>query len=347
MRNSRPIVLLCLFFWMGCDSTTPMVDDDPKPPTPYTLVVPARFPEMEIPVHNPMTVEGVALGRRLFFDPILSADGSKSCASCHLQQTAFSDSNRVSEGVGGARGVRQAMPLMNIGYVNDLFWDGRAESLEAQALQPVENDLELAEDWDHVVAKLQAHPTYPAAFEAAFGTRTLADTLVVKALAQFERTLLSGNAKFDRVNRGEDAFTEAEQRGFDLFFTEKADCFHCHGTLLFTDNRFHNNGLDVAPADSGRAGVSGQAFEVGLFRSPSLRNIAHTAPYMHDGRFETLEEVIRHYNFGVQRSPTLDPLMQNGRFLFLTDANVQDLIAFLHTLSDPEFLANPAFADPS
>ncbi len=339
------LILLLGIGWTGCDSSAP-ADEAPPPPTPYELVLPARFPEMNIPANNPLTVEGVALGRRLFYDPIFSADGTKSCASCHLPSTSFSDPNRVSEGVGGATGTRQAMALMNIGYVDDLFWDGRAESLEAQAIQPVQNPVELSEDWDHVVHKLQQHPTYPDAFEAAFGTRTIADSLAVKAIAQFERTLLSGNSKFDQVNRGEATFTEAEQRGFDLFFTEKADCFHCHGTLLFTDNRFHNNGLDAAPADSGRAGVTHHAFEMGLFRSPSLRNIEYTAPYMHDGRFTTLEEVIQHYNFGVKRSPTLDPLMQNGRFLFLTEDDVQDLIAFLKTLSDPKFLTNPDFTDP-
>lgn len=316
------------------------------PPTPYTLELPARFPEMPQPTDNPLTVEGIALGRALFYEPLLSRDGSISCASCHQPTMGFSDAAPISKGVNGALGKRHAMPIMNLGWVEDLFWDGHAKSLEAQAVFPITKHAEMDNDWPSLLAKLNQSPQYPILFERAFGAKEATQSHMVKALAQFQRTLVSGNSKYDQWLGGEYTFTKEEAQGYDLFFTEVGDCFHCHGSILMTDNRFHNNGLDDVPADSGYYYVTKNPDDIGLFRSPSLRNIAYTAPYMHDGRFKTLEEVIQHYNNGVLRSPTLDPLMFNGKKRGLTDTQVRALIAFLHTLSDPVFLQNPAFQKP-
>jgi cytochrome c peroxidase len=312
---------------------------DGSRPTPYLLDLPETFPAMEIPADNPMTVEGVELGRRLFFDPILSVDSTVACASCHAPAAAFTDPAAFSAGVAG-RTDRNSMPLINAGWMESLFWDGRAVSLEDQALQPVEDTVEMGERWENVVVKLKRHPAYPGLFEAAFETRDITADLTVKAIAQFERTLVSHGSKYDRYRAGEVAFTPQEELGYNLFFTEQADCFHCHGTALFTDNRFHNNGLDVLPADSGLAAVTGQAFDIGKFKAPTLRNVEFTAPYMHDGRFETLEEVVDFYNDAVQPSPTLDPLLGAGstRQMNLNDEEKAALIAFHKTLSDPEFV---------
>ena len=306
-------------------------------PTPYELEIPEAFPPMAVPPDNPMTEEGVALGRRLFFDPILSSDGTTSCASCHRPEFAFSDPEPVSSGVAGST-RRNSMGLANAGWSPSLFWDGRAASLEEQALQVVESPDEMGESWENVERKLRAHPEYPGEFRRAFGDVPITRDNAVRAIAQFERTLISGGSKFDRVLAGQEQFTEAEELGLDLFFSERGDCFHCHGTLLFTDGDFHNTGLDGTPADSGRVAVTGRRLDYGKFKSPSLRNVEFTAPYMHDGRLPTLEEVLDHYDTGLNRNEFLDPLLLRFREpRNFTREEREALIAFLLTLSDPEF----------
>ena len=327
--------ILCLLYACSGDSPTHPADTTP-PTTPYTLEIPAGFPPMDIPADNAMTVEGIALGQRLFFDPILSIDSTKACASCHALESAFSDPDAFSEGVAGRTG-RNSMPLANVGWTPDLFWDGRAPSLEAQALQPVENAVEMGESWDHVVEKLERHADYPALFAQAFDAQPITADLVVKAIAQYERTLISAASKFDRVMAGAAEFTAQERMGLDLFNSEKAECFHCHGTLLLTTNAFHNNGLDEVPDDSGRAMVTGSLYDAGKFKAPTLRNVEYTAPYMHDGRFETLEEVVEFYNSGLRNSATVDPLMLSGTAIVLTPEEKAALVAFMKTLSDPAF----------
>jgi len=318
-------------------------------PTPYELTIPEGFPDMPIPADNPMTKEGVDLGRRLFYDPILSADNSQACASCHAPEFSFTDSGRrFSEGINGFEGTRNAMAVINAGWLPSLFWDGRRESLEDQALEPVPNPIEMHQSWTEAAAKLNADNNYPDLFFKAFGTRKIDSTLVVRAIAQFERTLISNNAKWDRYLRGEVQLTQAESKGFEIFFTEKGDCFHCHTTILFTDNLFHNNGMDTEFIDKGLYNVTGDANDVGRFKTPTLRNLEFTGPYMHDGRFETLEEVIDFYSHDVKWSPTIDPLMkkvdQGG--IQLTEDEKFYLIAFLKTLTDTTFVNNPAYANP-
>jgi cytochrome c peroxidase len=330
--------------------------EDPSPPsevfdpTPYDIAIPTGFPDMQIPEDNPMTVEGISLGRKLFYDPILSADNSQSCASCHNQEFAFTDNGkRYSEGIDGSIGTRNSMNLINAGWIPELFWDGRSANLEEQAFEPVPNPIEMHLQWTEAMNKLNSHPEYPDLFFEAFGTRDIDSTLVVKAIAQFERTLISADTKWDKYLVGEYTLTQAETKGFEIFFTEKGDCFHCHGTILFTDNLFHNNGLDAVITDRGLADVTGNPNDIGKFRSPTLRNIFFTAPYMHDGRFETIEEVIDHYSEGVKWSPTVDPLMKkvNEGGIRLTEEEKLNLIAFLKVLTDSTFVTNPEFANPN
>ena len=300
--------------------------------------MPAGFPAPEVPPDNPLTVEGIALGERLFADPILSVDSTIACISCHLPAHAFSDPRPLSQGVGGLTS-RNSMPLFNLLWSPSFFWDGRAASLEDQALEPVQSPVEMGEDWDRVVAKLDRHPEYPALFARAFGDAPIDRQLVVQAIAQFERTLISADSKYDRWLAGQAEFTPEEERGFILFHTEEGDCFHCHVAPLFTDNEFHNNGLDLDPPDEGLAALTGKRFDRGKFKTPTLRNIEYTAPYMHDGRFQTLEEVVEHYDFGFHRIVLTDPLLLVRPNLDLIPADKRALVAFLKTLSDPQFYA--------
>ena len=331
-------------------------NNDAYIPIPYQLEVPQHFDQLLIdpiiPFDNPMTEEGVSLGKRLFYDRILSVDNTKACASCHMPQNGFSDSNKFSIGVSGNFGNRNSMPLINLAWNFDdkYFWDGRALGLEHQALEPVTNPIELENpSWSDVEDRLNNHPEYPNLFNQAFGTSTITKDLVTKAIAQFERTLISGNSKFDKFLNGEATLTAQEQEGLNVFMDEeRGDCFHCHGNPnnpLWTDNQFHNNGLDATFTDLGLGAVTGNPNDNGKFRSPTLRNLAYTAPYMHDGRFLTLDDVIEHYSSGLQNSSTIDPLMkkveQDGVQLSEEDKN--NLKAFLLSLSDPSFINNPAF----
>jgi cytochrome c peroxidase len=326
-------------------------------PIPLALNIPSLFEQKLInpiiPNNNPQTVEGVALGKKLFFDPILSGNNSQACASCHISQSAFTDNTTFSMGATGDFGTRNSMPLFNLAWNFDerFFWDGRGLSLERQAIEPVENPIEMHSDWNDVVTKLTAHSEYPLLFQRAFGTTPITKELTTKAIAQFERTLISGNSKFDKYLLGEVTLTSQELNGFNVFMDEtRGDCFHCHGSdnnPLWTDNSFHNNGLDETFSDLGLGAVTGDPADNGKFKSPSLRNLAYSAPYMHDGRFDTLEDVINHYSEGLVHSPTIDPLMKkvNEGGVQLTEQDKADLKAFLLTLSDPSFLNNPDFTN--
>ena len=335
MQRIFIILLIGSSLLLGCDS-----DSGPQfeGPVPYELQIPEGFPDMPIPKDNPMTEAGVALGKKLFFDPILSIDSTVSCASCHAPSAGFSDLEQFSEGVAGKTN-RNSMPIINAGWMKTLFWDGRASSLEDQARHPVENEVEMGETWKNVVQKLQRHPEYPLLFSEAFGTTKINTKLATMAIAQYERTLISADSKYDRYRAGLATFTELEKRGFNLFFSEQADCFHCHGTKLFTDNRYHNNGLEDYYHDIGLAEITERPYDTGKFKTPTLRNIAATAPYMHDGRFNTLEEVVDFYNEGTMAPETIDPLIGPNRRLNLTPEDKAALIAFLKTLTDEAFLS--------
>ena len=343
-------ILFCLLGTMGCDT-----DPEQYITTPYVLDIPEGLPPMDmfIPADNPMTVEGVALGRRLFYDPILSGDNTQACANCHAQEDGFSDMRPFSEGIDGSLGNRNAMALINLGWNQfGFFWDGREATLESQALKPVTNLIEMNTTWPAVEAKLNASSEYRELFKNAYDVDYIDSLHVAKAIAQFERTLISGNSKFDKYyNQQAIQLSDQELRGLVLYTTEQADCFHCHGLGgLMADNRFHNNGLGTDfSADEGRFLVTGNEADKGKFRTPTLRNIELTAPYMHDSRFFTLEQVVEHYSEHVVASSTLDPLMELVGIggAQLTQSEKDDLVAFLKTFTDTEFANNPDFSDPN
>jgi len=315
----------------------------------YDLVIPAGFPPMNIPANNPLTKHGVALGRKLFYDPILSGDNTMSCGTCHVQEYGFTDRGfALSTGIDGLTGTRNSMPIMNLGWDRRFFWDGGASDLESQSIDPILNPLEMHEDLGNALEELNNHPEYPALFQLVFGETPIKTVHVMKAIAQFERTLISGNSKYDKYLRGESSLTTQELLGMEVFTAfDKGDCAHCHVLgSTFTDYEFKNNGLDSVYADEGRFRITFNPDDVGKFKTPSLRNIEVTGPYMHDGRFSTLAEVIEHYNSGFAEHPNLDPLIAEHQRNRLTQEEKQALEDFLLTLTDHDFLTNPAFAAP-
>jgi cytochrome c peroxidase len=330
--------------------------------TPFVLETPSHFPEMIIPEDNPFTVEGIALGRKLFYETKLSGNNTQSCASCHSQEAVFSDTNQFSTGIDGIQGNRNSSALLNLGWQSSFFWDGRAKTLEEQILGPVPNPIEMHQNWEDAVQKLQQIPSYRSDFYKAFGTTTIDSILVSKAIAQFLRTLISASSKYDIMYKYENnlplsaqeqavfpSITTEEWAGYDLFKSlNGADCFHCHNGPLMQVAKFSNNGLDNTFEDLGRGAITKNPTDNGKFKVPTLRNIALSAPYMHDGRFTTLDEVIEHYSSGIHQSATLDPLIefsfQGGVQL---DAQQKQLLkAFLHTLTDLEFVNNPKYSKP-
>ncbi len=329
-----------------------------EPAQPYPFNVGAHMPTFALPEDNRPTVQGVALGKRLFEDPRLSRDGSLSCASCHRAGHAGADAGlAVSTGVGGQVGLRNTMPLFNLAWAHELGWDGKTRGLRRQALVPVQAAHEMAETLPRVVAKLAADTGLVQQFRLVFGGSVNAERVGL-ALEQYLLTLVSQDSKFDRAMKGSERFTPAEKRGFDLFLTEHdpgqglrgGDCFHCHGGALFTNQQFMDIGLPQrgTATDAGRAGVTANPADHGKFRTPSLRNVALTAPYMHDGRFKTLEEVVDHYDHGVHRRASLDPNLAKhpATGMRLTAEDKAALVAFLRTLTDTGLAAQaPAAVD--
>jgi cytochrome c peroxidase len=316
--------------------------------TPYRFSYSTFAPQPDLPRDNPLTVEGVALGSKLFFDRRLSAGDRQSCANCHNPHLAFSQPRRFSSGVDGEIGTRNAMALENLAWKDSFFWDGRAKSLREQVLQPIQNPIEMHESLASAVAKISADKDYHRLFANAFGSPEIDSDKIARALEQFLLVQVSFDSKFDRVMNGQGKFTDDEARGYILFNTEYdpyhgqygADCFHCHGGPLFQSQSFANNGLDSTFRDLGRYQATKRAGDGGKFAVPSLRNVAVTAPYMHDGRFRTLDEVVEHYCTGMKRSATLDPNLakhpDGGVPLSATDKHA--LVAFLKTLTDEKFL---------
>lgn len=354
---------LLIFLLAACNKSDPAQEtEEPAVTTPYSLVLPAKFPQnVTVPTDNPLTEEGVKLGRFLFYETKLSRNNTMSCGSCHQQSKAFTDGRARALGVDGQEHPRNTMSLANVLWENSLNWDGAASTLEEQARLPIENTVELHQSLAAGVSKLQQTDLYPPLFQKAFGSKTITEENTLKALAQFERTLISADSRFDRFNAGErTALTQTELQGLSLFNTHPvtgmlpgANCFHCHNAPLFTARDFFNNGLDATFTDLGRGGVTKQSFDNGKFRAPSLRNIALTAPYMHDGRFKTLEEVLDHYSDHVQlNSPNLDPNLLDGanssfsNQLVLTPTQQKQVIAFLRALTDSTFIQDPRFSDP-
>lgn len=301
------------------------------PPPP-----PLGLGAVPVPAHNPMTRPKAQLGKWLFFDKRLSADGTVSCATCHMPRRGFSNARQYGIGVGGRLTLRNVPTVINTAYLDALFWDGRAGSLEEQARAPLLHPSEMAGSSAHIARTLGAIPGYRAQFREAFGSPAISLERVADAIATFERTLISGNSPFDRWRFGGEAsaLSEGAIRGFGVF-SSKANCVTCHladaRSAPFTDGKFHNTGvgMDKTPPQRGREAVTGRARDRGKFKTPTLRHVSRTAPYMHDGRFRTLEEVVEFYDGGGGPNPRLDTAVKP---LGLTDAEKKDLVAFLRAL---------------
>lgn len=359
MFNTRLLSLLLIsLFLLACkkDQKSPLVETNGG----YNLSY-QGFPKPFIAEDNPLTLEGVELGRRLFYEKKLSKDNTMSCASCHAQKNAFADTNRFSVGVAGKAGKRQAMAIFNMAWNrNEFFWDGRAHLLRDQALLPIQDPLEMNETLENVIQKLSTENDYSIRFKKAFGSPEITSLNISKALEQFMNSIVSNNSKYDRFLVGKASLTPSEERGRKLFFQpvnrmnalkSGANCVDCHNGPNFENNGYMNNGLDTENEmkDIGREKVTKSVLNKGMFKVPSLRNVSLTPPYMHDGRFQTLEEVVDHYDNNVKLSPTLNPTMrsvQTSGGLKLTAQQKKDLVAFMKTLIDEQLINEPKFSDP-
>lgn len=316
--------------------------------TPVALRKPANFPDVAYNLsQNPLTVEGVALGKALFFDPQLSRDSTVSCGFCHQQFAGFGHSDHaLSHGIGGKFGTRNVPSLQNMAWSREFFWDGGVTNLDELPISPVQNPVEMDLKLATALSRVQQSPKYPSMFKAAFGSDTVTTARFLKAISQFVLTLVSADSRYDKYVRKEAGgeLTTDELAGLTLFSQK---CAGCHATDLFTDRSYRNNGLPVGSInDQGRFVITQNEADRLKFKVPSLRNVERTLPYMHDGRFLTLEQVLNHYTTGVKDSPTLDPAMKaNGKLgIALTDTEKKQVIAFLRTLTDDSFINNRTFA---
>jgi cytochrome c peroxidase len=306
---------------------------------------PPHFPKPSYSFEeNPLTRDGILLGRALFYDNLLSANNMVSCASCHSVYNAFAHTDHaLSHGIDDRIGKRNAPALMNLAWQQRFMWDGAIHHLDMQSLAPISHRDEMGSSIAEVTQKLQASKVYPPLFEAAWGSPEVTGERVLKSLSQFMLTLVSAGSKYDRMKLHQAQFTEQEARGYEVF---KTHCNSCHTEPLFTSNEFKNNGLPVDPQlnDWGRYGITQNVDDSLCFKVPTLRNLKYTYPYMHDGRFETLSEVMRHYSGNLRNSAKLDAQLSQG--LPLGGNAKIDLTAFLLTLSDSAFVFNPNLAFP-
>ncbi len=362
IRVGLSCIISVVLFTIACKKDTPVDNQQPiatYDATPYFLNY-GKFPEPPIAKDNLLTMQGVKLGRMLFYETQLSRNNTQSCASCHQQQFAFNDTAQFSIGIKGLQGKRNAMSAFNMAWnTNGFFWDGRANLLRHQSLMPIQDELEMDETLDNVVVKLKASQMYKDQFIRAFGSSEITAERISLALEQFMNSIVSNNAKYDKYLRGEVTLDSMEERGRKLFFTEYnpffpqesgADCAHCHGGDNFENDQYMNNGTKAESeiVDIGRQKVTNNSVDKGKFKVPTLRNIALTAPYMADGSMRTLEQVINHYNNGLKVSSTLDPALEQTREkgLMLTDTDKAALVKFLHTLTDETLLNNKEYSNP-
>ena len=346
------IILLVTGVFIACTKS-----ELSRGPRPLVPVVPANFPAFPGMPHNPLTIEGVELGRKLFYDKRLSGLNNISCASCHQQDLAFADGVAFSNiGASGKLLHRNAPALFNMAWVtNGLFWEGGSTNLESQAFAPLANPDEMHQNLFELVDELKADPDYRQRFQFVFNDTEIKTGYIARALAQFQRTLISGNSRYDKFTRGEKGGTlnEEEKRGLQIV---QEKCMGCHQGALFTDNLYHNNGLDADFSNEdfegifqGRFRVTRDPADLGKYKTPSLRNLFWTGPYMHDGRFNSVMDVLNHYSTGVKNSPTLDSRLKrsNGETgIDLTQVDKQAIISYLKTLSDTSFILNKNFSQP-
>ncbi len=344
------LILLVYILMVGCKSS-------PSEPTPdidqaqALFRVPENFPEPAYKIKsNPVNEAGFELGRRLFYDGKLSRDGTIACAECHSQTYAFTHhGHSISHGIDNLLGARNAPAVQNTAFKRAFFWDGGVFDLDLLSIAPITSPVEMDENLGKVLEKLRADPTYPAQFEKAFGSSEINTERFLKALSQFMNALISDNSKYDKYLRKEPGgtLTADELEGLKLF---EQKCSTCHAGVLFTDESFRNNGLEYnfRDTDFGRMNVTGLETDKHKFKVPSLRNVGYTAPYMHDGRFSTLEEVLAHYSKNMVYSTTIDPVLVDGHLagIPMTNTEQSKIILFLKTLNDESFIKNPKFAAP-
>src|SRR5687768_4241312 len=347
MRVPRSYLGMLVIVVMGCNDSNELAE---KKPAPVSLSLPSNFPS---PVYdlsvNPLTEEGIALGKMLFYDASLSRDNTISCGFCHQQPAAFTHHGHdVSHGIGDQLGRRNSLPIQNLLWYKNFLWDGGVHNLDLVPLNAISNPVEMDEEVPTILEKLQYKQKYKDQFRAAFGTEEITSVEFLQALSQFMATLISANSRYDKWARGEGyQLTSEELEGYQLF---QQHCASCHATDLFTDQSFRNNGVSTSTdllKDKGREEITLNADDRGKFKVPSLRNVEYTAPYMHTGKFNSLEAVLEFYTSGVQLSATLDPEMNNsGKLGFSFSADdKKKIIAFLKTLTDEQFLSDARFSE--
>ena len=346
-----------ILFFHACEMNQGDLEDIPYDPVSYSPELSVPLKNYEVPEDNPLTVDGIKLGQHLFYDPILSQDSTISCSTCHQPDKAFTSGSAFATGIFGQKTHRSAMSLINTAfYTSGVLWDGRAESIETVVLATIPDPIEMQNTWEAAIEKLKNHPEYPAMFRKAFGISSkdeINSELSSKAIGQFLRIILSGNSRFDQFREGLAILSDDERQGMDIFFDGNfllpdGECAHCHNVPLFTTNEYFNNGIQEVESlqdfeDMGLGAISGLDFDNGKFRAPTLRNIVLTAPYMHDGRFNTLEEVLDHYNEGTHPAENTPDIIRD---LGLTEEQKANIIKFLYTLTDTSYLENPLVRNP-
>ncbi|MDX1349917.1 MAG: cytochrome c peroxidase [Putridiphycobacter sp.] len=339
MKIIKPIILILLsIICFGFISETFQHDKI----EPYVLKLPEGFPEPVIPENNQLTKERIELGRRLFYDPILSVDSSISCASCHNQSLGFADNRAISPGVEGRLAMRNAPTLTNVAYNPTLLFDGFLKTLEMQVLVPIEEHAEFANNIVEISEKLANDSLYSNLSRQAYN-REIDPFVITRSISSFERTLISGNSKFDQqAYQGKNVMDRSEKRGMNLFFNE-LECASCHSGFNFTNFSTQNNGLYKVYTDTGRMRVTKLEQDRAMFKVPTLRNIELTAPYMHDGSIATLEEVVDHYQTGGKNHPNKSDKLKPFQ---LSKKEKHDLVNFLKCLTDTDFINNPDFKSP-
>lgn len=329
-------ILLSSALIVSCQKDNETVSQEPE-----VIVIPEGFPDMPFPEDNQFTMTRWKLGKKLFYDPILSVDGTLSCASCHKANLAFADDVAFSPGVENRPGVRNAPSLANVGYHPYFLREGSVPTLEMQVLVPIQEENEFAHDMLKIVEALKQNSEYVKMAKEAYD-REPDPFVVTRAIGTFERSLISGNSTYDKFyyQGNSSALSETQKRGMDLFFSSKTHCSDCHGGFNFTNYSFENNGLDTVYSDPGRMRLTGLPEDESIFKVPSLRNVEVTAPYMHNGQFNTLMEVVENYNSGGKDHPNKSGLIQP---LNLSLQEKEDLVAFLKSLTDAEFIGNDLF----
>lgn len=339
---------LLLLFFLSFISCSDEVMEPLEKDEVYNLTFPSYFPEMTFDTSgNPVTKNGVELGRKLFYEGRLSRNNTISCGFCHIQENAFTHhGHTVSHGIDDRTGIRNAPPVQNMAFLKRYMWDGVIHNLNEQPIIPITNEDEMDSSMPEVISKLSSDSKYKKLFKAAYGDETITGERVLKALSQFMVIMISSDSRYDRMKQGKESFSSEEAQGMSLF---QQKCASCHSGELFTDESFRNTGMyyNTQFKDAGRYRVTLDQSDWMKFRVPSLRNVEYTAPYMHDGRFYTLEAVLNFYSDNVEDNANLDPqLKQNGHLgIAMTTQEKQLIIAFLKTLSDKNFISNPKFAE--